>query len=286
MSSKYKFAAIFQTGLIKTAFDKIILAPVEIEYFNEPRILKIPVELKLIAKLEQGNEIFIPFIPYMEINLPVGEYISITVQVEEENYGKAIKYCNGFLDSTISQLSCFYDSALFLKQVYRGEMVEENAPTQHMHGMFLAGDPVSIDNLLLDAIPEIRTTISTDQDVHDRYLLMSKFFPRSLSAPFGDEKFLYLWTILEIFPMKGSVNIKPISVHLGNFMNKQPNIVKERLNLGHLCSTRGYLVHHGRLDIKSEDLVATLTRLELICIEVLRSISGLTYSGALDRYFI
>lgn len=116
----------------------------------------------------------------------------------------------------------------------------------------------------------------------------------------SEERFLLLWTILEVFPMKNTSNIRPISEYLSKILNIDANTLKEKLEIGKLYGLRSSLVHDGifRIDLeviegfyddasnlghyhyKSE----VLGKLECIVHEILRHMCGLPYSGLLDKY--
>ena len=284
MTSYYKFTAIFQTALIKSAPDKIVLDPVKIEFFRGPRKLIVPAQIDHIVPLDQFSpQTFIPFVPNVQLSLSTGPFISITVRTKEEVSYKAKKYCEEHLDTTIAYMASVYDYALFAQQIYRGQLIEDD--TQLMEGMLLVKNSVSIPSDLSVSLADMRSALTKDQDIHDRYSLMARFFAKSLLIKPSEEKFLYLWTILEIYPMTGTSNIKPINVHLGQYMSKEPELVKERLGIGRLFDIRSRIVHDGLLAIPGKDEGETFMRLQTICVEVLRSMCGLTYSGSLDQYF-
>ena len=177
-------------------------------------------------------------------------------------------------------MASVYDSALFAQQIYRGQLLEDNE--EIMQGMLLVKNPVSISDDLPSALYNMRAALDKNQELHARYLLMARFLSKSFLVPPSEEKFLYLWTILEIYPMKDTTNIKPISTFLGNIIGKDPDLIKDQLEIGNLFGARSNLVHNGCLDIPAKDFVETLIRLESICLVVLRSMMGLPYSGALQ----
>lgn len=284
MTSYYRFIAIFHTALIKRAPDKIVLDPVKIEFFRGPRKLIVPAQIDHIVPLEQFATQTIPFVPNVQLSLSIGPFISITVRTKEDVPYKAKKFCEEHLNTTIAYMASVYDYALFAQQIYRGQLLEENE--QIMEGMLLVKNPVSIPADLSVSLTDMRSVLIKDQNIHDRYSLMARFFAKSLLVQPSEEKFLYLWTILEIFPMTNTSNIKPISAYLGQFMHKDPELVKERLGIGKLFDIRSRLVHDGLLAIPGKDEGETFNRLQTICIEVFRSMSGLTYSGSLDQYFV
>lgn len=283
MTIYYKFTAIFQTALIKSAPAKIILDPVKIEFFRGPRTLIVPAQIDHIVPLEQFSTQSIPFVPNLQLSLSIGPFISITVRTKEEVPYKAKKFCEEHLDTTVAYMASVYDYALFAQQIYRGQLLEDNE--QIMEGMLLVKNPVSITADLSGALTNMRSALIQNQNIHDRYSLMARFFAKSLLIKPSEEKFLYLWTILEIYPMANTSNIKPISQYLGQFMSKEPELVKERLGIGRLFDIRSKIVHDGLLAIPGKDEGETFMRLQAICVEVLRSMSGLNYSGSLDQYF-
>lgn len=145
-----------------------------------------------------------------------------------------------------------------------------------------------------------KANIMKNSDISARFSLMSKFFSKSLSYSMSEEKFLLLWTILEIYPMKSTSNIKPISECLSIILNLDADDVKEKLGIGKLYGLRSSLVHDGifRVDMELIDeqydnendlrfyhhTSEILGKLESIVHEVLRYMCGLSYSGSLDEY--
>jgi hypothetical protein len=194
------------------------------------------------------------------------------------------KFCEDRLDSALSQLSVIYNPALFTEQIYRGWLLEKDKGI--MEAWIQQINPISISSDLADSLGEIGKVLAGEPEKHDRFSLMSRFFSKSLVFPPSEEKFLYLWTVLEIFPMKDTSNIAPISDYIGDLVSRTPSEVKEKLGIRHLYGSRCNLVHNGRLDIPISALGQVIGRLESICVEVLRSLCGLPYSGALEKYFV
>jgi hypothetical protein len=56
-----------------------------------------------------------------------------------------------------------------------------------------------------------RAVVANDADIEQRFTLMSKLFARAIAIEPGEERFLWLWKVLEVFPMRDTSNIKPIS---------------------------------------------------------------------------
>ena len=69
------------------------------------------------------------------------------------------------------------------------------------------------------AIKDMRNAhSSSDPDLQRRLGLMARFFSKAVALDPSEEKFLFLWTTLEVFPMKDTTNIGPISDYLGQIV--------------------------------------------------------------------
>lgn len=278
MSSHFKFSAIFQTSLVKTPPAKVISDPVKVEFFNGPRVLDVPVQMSRV--MVQGQQA--PIAQSAKLSLTNGPFISITVRTNESDPYRAKQFCEDRLDATITNLSILCDPGLFSHQVYRGWLLEEKKAI--MEAWIQVKPALSIPKDLAETLSFISAALIKKPELGERYTLMSRFLSKALLVQPSEEKFLYLWTILEIFPMKDTTDIKPISTYLSQVMNKDPDLIKGSLGIGKLFGARSNLVHNGRLGIPIQEFGATLGRLETICLEVLRSMCDLPYSGALDKY--
>jgi hypothetical protein len=113
---------------------------------------------------------------------------------------------------------------------------------------------------------------------------MSKLFSRAVTIEPGEERFLWLWTVLEVFPMKDTSNIRPIGEHLSRTTGHPLAKLQDKLEIGRLFGARCSLVHDGKLPYSREELGRVQTKLEAIDVTVLRSLGGLPYAGQLDEY--
>ena len=278
MSSHFKFSAIFQTGLVNSPPAKVVSDPVKIEFFNGPRVLDVPIQMSRV--MVQGQQA--PIAQSAKLSLTNGPFISITVRTNETDSCRAKQFCEDHLDTTITNLSIVCDPGLFSHQVYRGWLIEEKKAIMEAWIQVKPAFPIPKD--LAETLSDISAALIKNKELAERYTLMSRFLAKALLVQPSEEKFLFLWTILEIFPMKDTTDIKPISTYLSHVMNKDPSLIKERLGIGKLFGARSKLVHNGRLGIPIQELGVTLSRLETICLEVLRSMCDLSYSGALDKY--
>jgi hypothetical protein len=91
--------------------------------------------------------------------------------------------------------------------------------------------------------------------------------------------------VLEVFPMKNTSDIRPISDYLARVTGRSALAVKEKLLLGRLFGARSDLAHNGKLPYARNELGGVLNLLEAIDLTVIRSLGGLPYAGELDASF-
>ena len=94
-----------------------------------------------------------------------------------------------------------------------------------------------------------------------------------------------LWTVLEVFPMRNTTNIRPISEYLSPIVGCSAEEAKAKLGIGQLFGARSSLVHHGKLPYGRNELGSVLEKIETIDVTILRSLGGLPYAGELKKYF-
>lgn len=281
MSNYFQLITIFEITLVRAAPSKVIRDPVKIEFFSGPRSFRIPVQVASIVPKGTDSPISRDTI----LTLPDGaKYLSITARTKETDPVIARKYCETLLDRAITDLSVLYGTGLFAKLIYRGWLIEEK------HFMMEAWVSVREAFEIPEKVESILIALSkqqnTDVDISQRYATMSRFFSRSIVVSPSEEKLLYLWTILEIYPMKDTTDIKPISRYLSDRIGRLPAEIKDKLGIGRMFGIRSDLVHNGVLTLNISEMGEFFGRLEGICLEVLRGMSGVDYDGSLDKYFL
>lgn len=297
MGKHLSFISIFKTNFVANEKVRIASHPVKVEIFKGKKTYKIPVQVAY--RFPENEERTVAVIE--SLNLDDGHYIEIKVRTKIKDADKARTFCEKEIDRTISMLVSIYNLHLFDMLVYRGWLVEKDWGV-------LGGWTQSIDEPKIQIKPKdleselsiIRKKLRGNSDWYNRFTLMSRFLSKALMYTEGEEKFLLLWTALEVFPMKNTSNIDPISTCLGKILSKEVNLVKEKLEIGKLYGLRCSLVHDGEFsvnklgssshnELENERRVEhsqsdTFARLEYILREVMRYMCGLPYGGSLDRY--
>lgn len=268
---------------------KIISDPVSIEFFTGPRSYHIPVRLSRILPSDKNTIFAAEGLLELEKD---NHYIEFKARTKQKEPFYARKECEDEIDKIITMLSMIYKSDIFDKVIYDGWLSEKNKFM--VETCFKVTDPVSInEDNLLNILREIKRKHNKDIDINNRFKLMSRFYSKALQTdPLTEEKLIWLWTILEIFPMKNTTNIKPISDYLAEIIGGEAAIIKEKLNIGRLYALRCDLVHDGKLindELNINDMFKNcgplFDKLENIVFEILRGMCGLEYSGSLEKYF-
>lgn len=284
MSKSFKYLTIYKTFFFKdsTSF-KIITYPTKIEAFDGPRTYTIPIQVAHRFPKDQEKVIA----KATELSLSADfSYIAITTETKKKNANQARRECEHTSNTATAILSTLFRPEIFDELIYRGWVIENNwgimeatiDPTNRIQDLA----PEKID--VTSQFTKLRKNLLSDVEMRKRFSLMARFWSKALSYEPCEERFLLLWTILEIFPMKDTTNIKPIAEYCAIILGKEPDVVKEKLQIGRLYSHRCQLVHNGEFPTDVGQMAILFDKLENIIYEIFRKILGLSYSGSLDIY--
>ena len=217
MSNYYEFIAIFKTELIENLPLKIIFTPtIKFEYFKENRKYKI--NKQTTSVIPKGKKTEIARDEDLILNNKQS-YLVLTTRTKEKNPDIARKECENNIDNFITMFSLIYNSYIFYDLVYKGWKIEIDRG--RMKAWIQISEFFSIDsNILTEEFEKIKKNIYTDNDMKVRFELLSKFFSKALTFNPSEEKYILLWTILEIYPMKNTKDIKPISNELAKIIGR------------------------------------------------------------------
>jgi hypothetical protein len=276
-----RYLKLYCTDLV-TVTAKVVADPVRVEFFQGPREYDTFVRVSPpIVRAGVDRTLFAS----KRMVVAAGElsYIEIVARTEQQAAGRR-QYCEDQINRVVTQLSAVLTPALFNFERWSGWLSDsEQALGDGWVGIapLVKFDPADLEK----QIESYRLNVAGDPDIEQRFTLMSKLFSRAIATEPGEERFLWLWTVLEVFPMRDTSNIQPISDYLGKVIGRTPAEIKSALDLGKLFGSRSDLVHHGRLPYGRENLGEVLEKLEAVDTTVLRALGGLPYAGQLDKYF-
>jgi hypothetical protein len=278
----FEFVALYETALLKGEPQKVVVDPLKIELLPSlPRYYSIDqTTLRTLATGERGDvtqEHVIALMPPMR-------YIVLTARATEDSLAEARHQCEDKIDRGLTLLGAMLGPGVFGKRIYkgwvasrRGVIVEAWVRHEEPRRLPVTG--------LAETAASVEALFETDPDLADRFSLISRFYSKALAAPPSEEVFLFLWTILEVFPMKATSDIRPIGEFLSKVTGRAASEVKTNLGIGRLFGMRSDLVHNGSLGVARKELGIITRKLEDICGVVIRQLVGLPYNGSLDSYF-
>ncbi|MBU0630061.1 MAG: hypothetical protein KKC80_03980 [Candidatus Margulisbacteria bacterium] len=280
MTNYIKYAVIYKTSLVRNPPIKIISDQVVFEVFRGKRSFDTPRQVSSILP-EKEDSLIAKNSP---LTLEEGQtYIQITARTKEVDPFLAKSVCENEVDMVLAMVSIVINSDIFAELVYRGWILNENRAI--LESWVRVSKAISIENSFLsEQLATARKKHRQNNDLFERFKLMSRFYAKACPLKPSEEKFLLLWTIVEIFPMKDTSNIEALIIFLAKLTGKSVMETKEKLAIGKLYGTRCDLVHNGKLNIELKTMWETFERLEQIIITVLREMNGINYNGSLDKY--
>lgn len=149
-----------------------------------------------------------------------------------------------------------------------------------------APDPEAIASDLKGDLCVIRGATADDRN---RFQLAARWLRRGDEANNRVDKFLFWWTVLEIFPAKG----KKVANETAEFLQSQlyPSVdrqeIKTKLDLGRMSGMRDTIVHEGQAFVdesESDVFRKRLEKLSAISGTCLRGLAGLQLGEDLDPF--
>jgi hypothetical protein len=282
MSRFFAFIQLYETRIFIGLSQKVIIDPLKIELLpTMPRSYTVGmVESHTFAT--DINDVIGRSVP-LTLDRS-GRYILLTARTEESQPMNARRICEDAIDRGTGLLTAILGPAIFGRQVFRGWVENERGMIAEAWVKRVDAVSLPVESLSDDCLSAVKN-LKNDPDLWRRFTLISRFWSRSLGEASSEEKYLFLWTVLEIFPMKDTTNIRPISELLSAVVRRPADFVKEKLEIGRLFGLRSELVHNGTLGVDELALGRLIDRLENICREATRALAGLEYTGSLEQYF-
>ncbi len=274
-----RFMRLYWTELVQGDYGKIIVDPVRLEVFRGPREYDVLVPVSPRAVSAQGSS---ELLRVGQMQVPEGRtYIEVIARTEQVVGTQ--QYCEDQIDRVVAQLSAILSPYLFTTEVWRGWLSDKRQVLGE--AWFALAEQVNFSpHVVQGAVHDFGRALRVDPDIDARFTLMSKLFARAVATEPGEERFLWLWTVLEVFPMRGTSDIQPIGRYLSQVLGRPAAQVKEKLGIGRLFGARSRLVHDGKLPYDKPSLAIALNKLEAIDRVVIRALGGLAYSGELDTF--
>lgn len=271
----FHYIAIFRCRNMTPPLPKVVVKPVTVELLSGPLEYEIPTQISRVHVIDEGEMLA----ETGTLHVPEGSnYLVIRSQTQEPDWEEL----NRLIDEVIMVMSLVYQPQFFMEQIYRGTLAGGPKMILGMSVRPAKKECIEPDGIKT-SIEGARLTLFKDENLKKRFALMARFYARALDYDPGEEKFLMMWTILEIYPMQGTSNIKPLKEMIATLMGKNEDEVNNTIGIGRLCGKRNDLVHNGCLD--PADYNDVFRKLEMLVHEVMRNMLDLPYSGMLDYFW-
>ena len=279
------YAAVFETPLIEgdATEVKAVVQPVKIELLRGKYTIQTRSHGRAILPLRGivGEELEIPALPAI-LTDPQRTYVLVCASTELER-DVAEKECSDQIDRAITMAALMMNTYIFARPLYRGWLGADPRQFRFAEVLFTPWqvfEPRAIEK----SINAARAVLARNAEHDRRFGLMTRLFNRAITLDDAEQTFLWLWTCLEVFPMVDTTNVKPISEHLAPYVDQTREVVAEKLQIGRLFGHRCTLVHDGSIGLSGAELNEAVHKLLVIVESVLRSMCGMPYNGALNRW--
>ena len=240
--------------------------------------------------LRTGSSTSVMVLGRNSVSLPSDSYIVIESELssmdesERQRVILAIAETAGLLTLRIPHL--------LSERIYEGAINTAHASVLFREGpLRLSVGPPEVPEEILDQLRKDATSTSqvTDEQ-HQRFQLASRWYRRGCESLNLVDKFLFLWTVVEMYPGRGKSNVvKNLAAFLQDsvYPGHTVEYVKDALEIGPIYGERKRIVHEGQALVPSSDsrLQNLLDKLQGIATVSLRLLGGLPPGDALDEYF-
>lgn len=195
----------------------------------------------------------------------------------------------------IAEATCLFDltyPGLIAERLFHGAV---NEPGQYL---FLPEGP-----LRLSAQPKRDVTIVAEEIAErlasldklaagerERFRLASRWFRRGQETLNQVDKLLFLWTVLEIYPAQGFMEVSDRTCELLSdrvYDDLTAQDIKSKTDIGRIEGMHGRIVHQGKAFVAPNEMnefSSHLDRLEAVCATCLRILAGIPAGEDLDKY--
>lgn len=275
-----KYLYIYETDIVAPGL-KFNLGNVKIETFAEERTFAIATNIQTVilegkgGTLLQSNDLY---------TSPDHTTLLLTARTKETNIFDARKRCVEELDSIVALLGSIYHPTVFDKKLYAGWDYADPVPLFAESAVYFTDKVHQIEPV---RVAEVYETIG-DKELYFRK--MSKMYAQSVSMPISEEKFVKLWTILEIYPLETTPDQRLELDRLYDLLKRVTGLSKNQINKKLKIHSEIYdkfrseIVHTGSIGFSEIELKNTTAKLDAIVRVVMRDMLGLSYEDELADF--
>jgi hypothetical protein len=225
-----------------------------------------------------------------QINLPSDSYVKILTLIKSFTDSERERIALAIAEAA-SLITLRYPHLLDNK-LFEGVINTPNSGIVWSEGpMTLTASPSIPPENMAEALQNVFSNIKKlDASDRTRLQLAARWFRRGYEAVNQVDKFLFFWTVLEIYPAKGTTHVARETANLlqrSIYVNTNSSEVKKNLELGYMHSMRGKIVHAGQAFVEDSERSVFERRLEKLratATVCLRLLGGLSPGDELERF--
>ncbi len=225
-----------------------------------------------------------------QINLPNGSYVKIETLIKSFDDSDRERVTLAIAEAA-SLITLRYPHLLDNK-LFEGVVNSKNTAVMWSEGpMTLTASPSIPPETVAGALQnDFSNILKLDTSDRTRLQLAARWFRRGHEAVNQVDKFLFFWTVLEIYPAKGTTQVARETANLllrAIYVNMNSSEVKKNLELGPMHRMRGKIVHAGQAFVEDSEQSVFERRLEKLratATVCLRLLGGLSPGDELERF--
>ncbi|MBI4283963.1 MAG: hypothetical protein HY663_05790 [Chloroflexi bacterium] len=225
-----------------------------------------------------------------QINLPSGSYVKIETLIK--SFADSDRERVALAIAEAATLITLRYPHLLDNKLFEGVVNSKNAAVMWSEGpMTLTASPSIPPETVAETLQSDFSNIQKlDASDRTRLQLAARWFRRGCEAVNQVDKFLFFWTVLEIYPTKGTIHVAGETANLlqsSIYVNMNTSDVKKNLELGPMHSMRGKIIHAGQAFVEDSEQSIFERRLEKLratATVCLRLLGGMSPGDDLDRF--
>ncbi len=225
-----------------------------------------------------------------QISLPSGSYVKIDTLIRSFTDSERERVALAIAEAA-SLITLRYPHLLENK-LFEGVVNSKNSAVVWSEGpMTLTASPSITPEIVAGTLQNDFSHVQKlDESDRTRLQLATRWFRRGCEAVNQVDKFLFFWTVLEIYPAKGTTHVARETANLLQqkiYKNMNSSDVKNKLGLGHMHSMRGKIVHAGQAFVEDAEwgiFEQRLEKLRATTTVCLRLLGGLPPGDDLERF--
>jgi len=224
------------------------------------------------------------------VELPADSYLVMEIEGSRIDPQLVLSDASLRVSEIVALFNLRYDQ-IIAERVFEGAINKGNAGVFVQEGPFtLTAQPSrEASEIVGQLTSDLRSVASLTAERRNRFRLGARWYRRGHGSVNPIDKFLSLWTALEVYPGEGDPDV--VGLVVGLLSSVYPDVPREelkaRIGIGRIAGLRGDIVHQGKAFVARDDEESFsdhLKRLAAIAATCLRMLASLEAGTDLDPF--